>query len=136
MKVLSLNEIMYPREVLDLQNKLAELRKERNMSQKEFSKIFNVAQNTISQWEQGKRNMDTESLLKLADFFQVTTDYLLGRSEAALRPANTFVLSASEEMMVKKYRTLPPLSQETVDTVLESLYLKEQACRQKKNTAS
>ena len=136
MKVLSLNEIMYPREVLDLQNKLAELRKERNMSQKEFSKIFNVAQNTISQWEQGKRNMDTESLLKLADFFQVTTDYLLGRSEAALRPANTFVLSASEEMMVKKYRTLPPLSQETIDTVLESLYVKEQACRQKKSTAS
>ena len=136
MKVLSLNEIMYPREVLDLHNKLAELRKDRNMSQKEFSKIFNVAQNTISQWEQGKRNMDTESLLKLADFFQVTTDYLLGRSEAALRPANTFVLSASEEMMVKKYRTLPPLSQETIDTVLESLYVKEQACRQKKSTAS
>lgn len=119
-----------------MQNKLAELRKERNMSQKEFSKIFNVAQNTISQWEQGKRNMDTEILLKLADFFQVTTDYLLGRSEAALRPANAFVLSASEEMMVKKYRTLPPLSQETIDTVLESLYVKEQACRQKKSTAS
>ena len=58
---------MYPREVLDLQNKLAELRKERHLSQKEFSKIFNVAQNTISQWEQGKRNMDTEILLKLAD---------------------------------------------------------------------
>ena len=127
---------MYSREVLDLQNKLAELRKERNMSQKEFSKIFNVAQNTISQWEQGKRNMDTESLLKLADFFQVTTDYLLGRSEAVIHSANTFVLSPSEELLVKKYRTLPPLSQETVDTVLESLYLKEQACRQKKNTAS
>ncbi len=136
MKVLSLNEIMYSREVLDLQNKLAELRKERNMSQKEFSKIFNVAQNTISQWEQGKRNMDTEILLKLADFFQVTTDYLLGRSGAVSRPAGTFALSASEELLVKKYRTLPPLSRETVDTVLDSLYVKEQACRQKKSTAS
>ena len=119
-----------------MQNKLAELRKERHLSQKEFSKIFNVAQNTISQWEQGKRNMDTEILLKLADFFQVTTDYLLGRGEATIRPANAFVLSASEELLVKKYRTLPPLSQETLDTVLESLYLKEQACRQKKNAAS
>lgn len=119
-----------------MQNKLAELRKERNMSQKEFSKIFNVAQNTISQWEQGKRNMDTEILLKLADFFQVTTDYLLGRSGAVSRPARTFALSASEELLVKKYRTLPPLSRETVDTVLDSLYVKEQACRQKKSTAS
>lgn len=118
-----------------MQNKLAELRKERNMSQKEFSKIFNVAQNTISQWEQGKRNMDTEILVKLADYFQVTTDYLLGRSEAASHRTNVFHLSPSEELLVKKYRTLPDLSRETLDTVLDSLYLKEQAC-QKKNTAS
>ena len=136
MKVLSLNEIMYSREVSDLQNKLAELRRERNMSQKEFSKVFNVAQNTISQWEQGKRNMDTEILIKLADFFQVTTDYLLGRSETVSHPARSFDLSASEKLLVKKYRTLPPLSKETLDTVLESLYLKEQNCKQKKNTAS
>ena len=60
----------------------------------------------------------------------------LNSEEAVIHSANTFVLSPSEELLMKKYRTLPPLSQETVDTVLESLYLKEQACRQKKNTAS
>ena len=118
-----------------MHNRLADLRKERHLSQKEFSKIFNVAQNTISQWEQGKRNMDTEILVKLADYFQVTTDYLLGRSEAASHRTNVFHLSPAEELLVKKYRTLPDLSRETLDTVLDSLYLKEQAC-QKKNTAS
>jgi len=117
-----------------LQNRLAELRMGRHMSQQEFSKILNVAQNTISQWENGKRNMDTEILVKLADYFQVTTDYLLGRSEVSC-PDKTFRLSSAEELMIKKYRTLPAISRETLDTVLDSLYLKEQ-CYAKKSTAS
>ena len=42
--------------------------------------MFSVAQNTISQWENGERKLDTDTLIKLSDFFGVTTDYLLGNS--------------------------------------------------------
>ncbi len=58
--------------------RLADLRKNKNISQKNFSEIFNVAQNTVSQWETGKRDPDTATLKKIADFFDVSVDYLLG----------------------------------------------------------
>lgn len=58
-------------------NRIAELRKKRNMSQKQFSKLLNVAQNTISQWETGQRDIDSTTLIKIAEFFNVSTDYLL-----------------------------------------------------------
>ena len=58
-------------------NRIAELRRARNMSQKQLSKLLNVAQNTVSQWETGQRDIDSTTLIKIAEFFSVTTDYLL-----------------------------------------------------------
>lgn len=54
------------------------LRKEKGLSQSELSKIFDVAQNTLSQWETGRRDPDTATVARLARFFNVPTDYLLG----------------------------------------------------------
>lgn len=59
--------------------RLKELRKIKNVSQVEFAKYMNVAQNTVSRWENGDRLMDTETLLRAAEYFDVTADYLLGR---------------------------------------------------------
>ena len=65
-----------------MENRIAELRKQHNLSQSKFSKIFNVAQNTISQWEQGKRDIDLSTLVRIAEYFDVTIDYLLCRSDS------------------------------------------------------
>ena len=59
-------------------NRIAELRKAINISQAELGKIIGVAQNTICNWENGNREPDQNSLTKLAVFFNVSTDYLLG----------------------------------------------------------
>ena len=61
--------------------KLPELRKEINISQSTLAKELGIAQNTLSQYESGKREPDNETLIKLADFFNVSIDYLLGKSE-------------------------------------------------------
>ncbi len=61
--------------------RLKSLRKIKNISQKEFAQHMNVAQNTVSRWESGDRLMDTETLLRAANFFNVSTDYLLNRNE-------------------------------------------------------
>lgn len=60
--------------------KIRELRIKCGMSQKEFAAILNVAPNTYNQWETGKRQPDYNTLKKIADYFGVTTDYLLDRS--------------------------------------------------------
>lgn len=63
--------------------RLKELRKKAGLSQAQLAKEFNVAQNTISQWELGLRSLDVDTVSKLADFFGVSIDYLLGRDETA-----------------------------------------------------
>lgn len=61
--------------------KLKEIRKSKKISQKEFAEHMNVAQNTVSRWETGERLMDSDTLVKAADFFNVSVDYLLGRAK-------------------------------------------------------
>lgn len=67
-------------------NRIAELRKKNNMSQAALGKIIGVAQNTICNWENGKREPDFQSIQKLANYFAVSVDYLLGRDSVENSP--------------------------------------------------
>lgn len=62
-------------------NKIRELRKQEKLSQSELATKFNTTVSNISGWELGKWQPDNETLLKLADFFGVSVDYLLGRDD-------------------------------------------------------
>lgn len=59
---------------------MANLRKELNMSQAELAEKLGVSQQTISKYERGTREPDNETLAKLAEIFDCSIDYLLGRS--------------------------------------------------------
>lgn len=61
--------------------RLKELRKAAKLSQTELAKIFNVAQNTLSNWENGNRMIDMATAVEISKFFNVSVDYLLGRDE-------------------------------------------------------
>ncbi len=61
--------------------RIADLRKEHNISQKNLAELLGVAQNTLSYWERGMYEPDLVSLKKIADFFEVSVDYLLGTTE-------------------------------------------------------
>ena len=58
---------------------LKELREERGMKQAQIAIILGVKQNTYSNWENGTRNPSLEMLVKIADYYKTSTDYLLGR---------------------------------------------------------
>jgi transcriptional regulator with XRE-family HTH domain len=62
------------------------LRKEKKMTQLEISQIFNISESTPSKWETGVAQPDYDTLLKIAIYFNVSTDYLLGLSEIPGRP--------------------------------------------------
>ena len=64
-----------------MQNRLKEIRKERNLTQKEFAEKLNISQQAISQYENGDREPKLETWQKLADFLDVPVDYLLGISK-------------------------------------------------------
>lgn len=50
-------------------------------SQQSFADAFGVAQSTVGNWEAGKREPNYETTLRLADFFHVSVDYLMGRDD-------------------------------------------------------
>ena len=58
--------------------KLKELREENGLTQVAVAKYLNIKQNTYSQYENGKRQLPYDALIKLAKFYKVTTDYILG----------------------------------------------------------
>ena len=68
--------------------KLSQLRKERELGQKELAALLNMSIGTISNYENNVHAPDLATLCRLADFFQVTTDYLLGRTGYRCPPEN------------------------------------------------
>ena len=64
------------REIGDI---LANLRREKGIGQKEMASLLNLSVGTISNYENGVHSPDLNTLCRLADFFDVTADYLLGR---------------------------------------------------------
>lgn len=69
---------------------LKKIRVNKGLTMKNLAKQIGVAESTISLYENGKRQPDHETLLRLADFFKVTTDYLLGREVDRNVTANLF----------------------------------------------
>jgi|AGTN01.2.fsa_nt_gi Helix-turn-helix. len=63
---------------LKLAERLLELRTEKGLSQKEAAKIFNLNAVTYLHYEKGQREPPLELLFVFADYFEVSTDYLLG----------------------------------------------------------
>ena len=65
----------------NMEFRLKQLRKERNISQLKLALDLNMNQNTISRYENLEREADYKTLILFADYFNVSLDYLLGRSE-------------------------------------------------------
>ena len=61
--------------------KLKELRIEKGLSQRKLGELLGFCNQTVSFWETGSREPDLDALIKIADFFEVSVDYLLGRED-------------------------------------------------------
>lgn len=59
---------------------LKAVREDRDIRQKDVAKILNVSQNTYSQYETGVISLTAEVLIKLSDYYEVSIDYLLDRT--------------------------------------------------------
>ena len=65
----------------NLSNRLVQLKKERQLLQKDIAKAVDLSVMGYQRYENGTRQPTTDTLEKLADYFDVSTDYLLGRSD-------------------------------------------------------
>lgn len=99
-----------------LKDKLKELRESKGLTKKQVSSGCGISDRAYIAYEYGERDVSTETLSKLADFYGVTTDYLLGRPEAPapttaeehlLELARAKNFEALEEALFEQYIELP-----------------------------
>ncbi len=60
--------------------RIRNLREDRDLKQKDLAKLLNCTQQTYSRYETGENTIDIRSLIKLADFYDTSIDYLVGRT--------------------------------------------------------
>ena len=65
--------------------RLRDLREDNDITQNQIALMLNIEQNTYSQYENGKREVPINILWKLADFYDVSIDYLVGREKERKR---------------------------------------------------
>lgn len=82
--------------------RLKQLRLNENKSQSEFAKIFNLTQGTYSNYENNTTEPPIKTLIEIADYYNVSLDYLVGRQFAN----DVGYLSDSEKSMLEIYRNL------------------------------
>ncbi|APC08571.1 helix-turn-helix domain-containing protein [Neomoorella thermoacetica] len=99
-----------------LGERLRKLREEKGLTQIELAKKLSLANSTISQYEANKRTPDPPTLQRLADFFGVSIDYLLGRT-------NTPVIhnKKPDEEATRLFARLSGLTPEGREKVLREL---------------
>lgn len=95
-----------------IRNRIRELRRSSGISQEKLAEEMNVTQASISLYETGG-NMPIDMLISISKYFGVTTDYLLGISDA-----ENIVGSSAEYRLMLAYRELPIKYREAVDTAL------------------
>lgn len=112
-------------------NALRELRKRKGLSRQEVADAIEISVNTYIKYENELVNPAYDNLVKLADFYGVTTDYLLGREAPAPEtPLRTFAKGANlkelEEILIKEYLELDDKQREAVLDFLRRCIGKEQ----------
>lgn len=70
---------------MTLGEQIAELRNKKGLTQTEAAKLLNISRSRLALYETNKRDIDTETLKVIADYFGVTVDYLLGRDGKTTR---------------------------------------------------
>lgn len=104
--------------------RIKELRVERNLTQSEVAKAIGTSQRNIGRWENGENTPAAIYVKALAEFFCVSTDYILGlEDDFGVRTSTPMSddITAEEKEMIKKIRTLRKESRELVKQMIDTL---------------
>lgn len=113
-------------------NNLKKIRKERGLTVKEVVEGAGIPMRTYQNYEYMEREIGAGTLQKLADFYGVTTDYLLGREPEPDPFAERNLNKESEDDVIDKYMSLPPNIRACLMDVLLQL---ADAAKQRQNNA-
>lgn len=120
--------------------RLKELRQENELTQFDVAKGIDTSQRNISRWENEDNEPSSSFVIKLAQYFNVSTDYLLGLEDdlgakiaAPLAPMSDDLYSSEERKLVEVYRSLSDEMRGTLWSVLSTWAPNASIAHNKKN---
>lgn len=106
------------------ENRIRELRKSHNMSQEALGAVINTTQQAVSKMKKDICFISTDLLISMAEYFNVTTDYILGLSDIKRDLSGQFRMNQEMDQcydIVLRYRNLSDINQKTLRCVLKRL---------------
>jgi len=87
---------------MNLSEKILKLRKANGLSQDELSEQLNISRQSISKWESGQATPEPDKIVKLAEIFDVSTDYLLQPSETDELKLKASILEKQQQEILQR----------------------------------
>lgn len=100
--------------------KLKNLRVKNGVTQRQLAEAVGVSQQSINKYENHDIEPDINTLVAIADFFQTTVDYLVGRTDFSDEPIYELNLTGEELMLINNYRALSAKEKESINLILEN----------------
>ena len=104
--------------------RLKALRLEANLTQNDVSRQFGVSQPTYSNWEKGEKKPTPDKYPKIAEFYNVSTDYLLGKSD--YKNSDEINLTEFEILYRKTSKNLTEQQKKDLEEVLKEVLIERQ----------
>lgn len=94
-------------------NRIKELRAERKMKQDDLAALLSVKRQSVSRYEKGTNDLDTDTIKRLCEIFDVSADYLLGWS-----PHRKLTITAADMRVLAAYHAASDRDREIIDKLL------------------
>lgn len=105
-------------------NRIKELRIEKHLLQSDVAKYIGKSERVVGFYETGERDPNTDTLLKLSELFDVSVDYILGKSE--VKSSDTIHLDHLDIAFASGIRGLNKENQETLKNIMNGLLAKQE----------
>ncbi len=101
---------------------LKKLRAEHRVTQKQLADVISVSQQSINKYENHNIEPDIDTLIKIADFFNTSVDYLIGHTdiERKIEPVTSYDLNSEEAALIDSYRKLSQKQRSSICAVIEN----------------
>lgn len=98
------------------------LRQATGISQRQLSEAIGVSQQSINKYENHNIEPDIDTMIRIADYFQTSVDYLIGHTDIQrkIEIVQEYELNSNESKFIELYRTLTEHQQKCITAVMES----------------
>lgn len=106
---------------------LKKLRAERKVSQEALGNIIGVSQQAVNKYENHNTEPDIATLIKIADYFNVSVDYLIGNTTERHKceSVTEYELNAEEQLFVESFRQIDDTEKQSIQLILDNYTAKK-----------